>query len=81
MQKYSFNTGVHISTNPNRFGEYQHFDGVGQKYINFYCENVPENAVFKFAADSPDLETENLKKFEIIKGGLLSKYAYFQINK
>lgn len=54
--------------------------------IPFICENVPENAIFKFACDNNELPESKYPNFlvrEILDagdGGMISKYAYFQVS-
>lgn len=76
-----FNTGVTIR---GPYGCQQWRNGTIQ--IPVICENVPENAIFKFACDNPDLPEKKWNNYfvaEILnsgeKGALCSKYAYFQI--
>lgn len=76
LRKFWFNTGVK-AYKPNAIKGEMSPNCVMQ--IPFYCEGVPENAVFKYASDSK-LEND-LLRVEIVKGTLLSKYAYFSIDK
>ena len=74
MREFLFCTGVRAE-NSNSIKGIVSPNGVIM--IPFYCENVPENAVFKYASDSK--LDNNLHRAEIVKGELLSKYAYFAI--
>lgn len=84
LKEFWFNTGVRIweHTPPVPLcGEYQIAPN-GIKQILFYCEDVPDGAMFLFTCDNPDLpEGKGTKRIvkEIVKGGLCSKYAYFSI--
>jgi len=78
-----FNTGVKPGMNAP-YGCQQWRNGTIQ--IPVICENVPENAIFKFGCyqnNLPESEKPNWIVREILnaeeKGGLQSKYAYFQI--
>lgn len=76
IHKFLFCTGVKAKDSNSIEGE---VSPNGVMMIPFYCNNVPENAVFKYASDSK--LDNNLHRAEIVKGGLLSKYAYFAITK
>ena len=79
MKTFNFNTGVSYSKYPY-LCEGQRISG-DAKVIPFSCEDVPEGATFKFAANQPDLYPQsNYLVREIHNSTLLSKYAYFQIN-
>ena len=78
MREFFFNTGVKCSE-PNAI------KGLcrGTKVIPFYCEDVPENAIFQFASDSSPVK-DGMIRVEIVKtrkypNNLLSKYAYFLV--
>jgi hypothetical protein len=77
---FYFNTGV----NPYNFNPpIQPSKGQvvrgGTIQIPFVCE-VPEGAVFKFAANSREADvTKSLFMAEILEGRLLSKYAFFKL--
>jgi hypothetical protein len=89
MEKLYFNTGVRPENRLNSKGkmielsEFEEWRG-GVLQVAFYISDIPKNGNFKFA--SSNLE-ENLKTHKspyweyrkIIKGGLLSNYAFFQI--
>ena len=81
MQKiFHFNTGVTRNNRTNLFGNQVWLGGTIQ--IPFTCEDVPENAIFNFACDNPDLEESKYENWivrEIINSDLCSKYAYFQV--
>jgi len=50
--------------------------------IPFDCDNVPNNAQFKFACDNPELKESKYENWivrEIFNSTLCSKYAYFQV--
>jgi hypothetical protein len=77
---FYFNTGVTPANSPILFGN-QIWRG-GTKQIPFVCENVPENAIFKFACDNSDLKESKSENFivrEILESDLCSKYAYFWV--
>jgi len=78
MRKFHFNTGVKVWVNPHIKGGID--SGNGTVVIPFECEDVPENAVFMYACDNPDLSTSpSMIVRKIHNSALLSKYAYFQI--
>lgn len=81
---FYFNIGVKpdYSANPpiKPFGKRIEKGGVIQ--IPFDCENVPENAIFKFACDNDELPGYSEPSYivrEITNSGLLSKFAYFLV--
>jgi hypothetical protein len=57
--------------------------GNGTLVIPFECEEVPEGAKFMYAGASPiiSIASETIIIREIVGGNVLSKYAYFKINK
>lgn len=78
IREFLFNTGVKASEPNSIKGR-----TLGTKVIPFYCEDVPQNAIFKFASDSAPV-SEGMIKVEIINtkehpNNLFSKYAYFLI--
>lgn len=79
-KEFWFNTGVRYMYGAPLVGEFQHWKD-GTKQIQFYCEDVPENAIFKYASPYPDLEKNNPRVIQrkITRGGLHSKWAYFLI--
>ena len=80
MKKYWFNTGVkpYGHNPPIKLGEHQEWRN-GTMQIAFYCEGVPEGAIFNSASDNKDLYKDNsvMVTVPILKGGLESKYAHF----
>jgi hypothetical protein len=81
MRTFYFPTGVSINT-PNAIKGVISPNGVIK--IPFQCEDVPENAIFKFACDYPNLGPKGsywVREIHDIPGytGLLSKYAFFII--
>ena len=76
-------TGVLRSVNGYILPGDRWLDAVGGGQIRgilFICEDVPENAVFKFACDNPDLYKESGYLVRPIVGGnFLSKFAYFSV--
>lgn len=79
LKTFYFNTGVKIQDNPHIKGGID--SGNGTVVIPFDCEDVPENATFKYACDNPKLIEGDDKVIvrEIKNSQLLSKYAYFII--
>ncbi len=79
MRTFRFNTGVKIWDNSNISGGID--SGNGTVVIPFSCENVPSEATFLYACDTPDLclENKNIIFREIQNSKLLSKYAYFKL--
>ena len=75
LKRFVFNTGVKPENIPRPLGEYETME-LGTLGIEFYCEDVPDSAIFNFASPYGDLQHEGVP-FEIVKGGLCSKYAYF----
>lgn len=86
MKTFYFNTGVRrdLHNNPPvplMKGQIWSMNGV--KVIPFDCD-APENAVFKFACDNPNLPEADLDGWivrEIYNSTLISKYAYFSVGK
>jgi len=84
MNTFFFNTGVVPFHNPPvKLSEGQVWRD-GTKQIPFDCDNVPENAVFMFACDNPDLQEykdpgETVIVRLIHNSTLCSKYAYFRV--
>lgn len=85
-QRFYFNTGVRPENCFNPPFPYEYHKKIGNVIrgtllIPFDCNDVPENATFKFAASNPNIDdAENNPKVivrEIVGGNLLSKYAYF----
>ena len=74
LKEYLFCTGVK-ACDPNGIKGIVSPNGV--MMIPFYCEGVPDGAIFKCASNS--ILENGLFRAEIVKGGLLSKYAYFQL--
>ncbi len=80
---FYFNTGVTPANNPNLWGR-QVWKG-GTKQIPFTCEDVPENAIFKFACSNPNLPESKSENFLVRKildcgeDGMMSEYAYFLV--
>lgn len=80
LQRFMFNTGVQVNAHtppvavtPGNVVR----DGILQ--IPFYCEDVPNGAVFMFACDSVPPGCEHLLVREMHNTNLLSKYAFFQV--
>ena len=84
MRRFVFNTGVrpfdHSPPAGMAFMKGYEDSGNGTYVIPFYCEDVPENAVFLYACSNDIPGNEHLLKREIHNSVLLSKYAYFSIN-
>lgn len=83
MRTFYFNTGVRPYNHnpPIKISKGEVLRG-GTKQIPFDCNDVPENAVFMFACDNPDLKVLKYGDFivrEIFNSVLCSKYAYFRI--
>jgi len=86
-QKFYFNTGVKQSYSDKPWAKESTakpekgtvFSPNGVMLIPFECDDVPENATFKFACDYPELATEKLICREIHNSTLISKYAFFVI--
>lgn len=80
---FYFNTGVRVyaHTPPVHVGKGEIVDGNGVKLIPFDCDDVPDNAIFKFACDHrPEgCGYDNLLMREIHNSVLISKYAFFLI--
>lgn len=75
LKRFVFNTGVKPENIHRPLGEYETME-LGTLGIEFYCEDVPDGAIFNFASPYGDLQHEGVP-FKIVKGGLCSKYAYF----
>ena len=83
MRTFYFNTGVRVYTHhspPIHVAKGNRVDGNGVLKIPFNCEDVPNNATFKFACDSTPPGSEHLLKREIHNSNLLSKFAFFQVS-
>lgn len=81
MKKFYFNTGVSIDNNPHIKGGID--SGNGTVIVPFECENVPDDAIFLFACDSPKVNRvrggeEGIIHRKIHNSPLLSEYAYFK---
>jgi len=83
MRRFQFNTGVrpfdHSPPAGMAFMKGYEDSGNGVYVIPFYCEDVPDNAVFQYACDHDIPGDESLLKREIHNSVLISKYAYFKI--
>jgi len=83
MKTFYFDTGVKRELHSNLIlmkGQFWSSNNV--KIIPFDCDDVPDNAFFKFACDNPNLPESKLKNWivrEIHNSTLVSKYAYFWI--
>jgi hypothetical protein len=84
MKTFYFNTGVRIYDHnppvPLCKGQISSPNGV--KIIPFDCDDVPDNATFRFACDNPNLKEASYAHIivrEIHNSTLISKYAYFNI--
>ena len=79
MRTFYFDTGVRVYAHtppvPVMPGNVVSSNGVLQ--IPFDCDDVPENASFRFACDHTLPGTEHLLKREIYNSNLVSKYAFF----
>lgn len=75
LKRFVFNTGVKPENIHRPLGEYETME-LGTLGIEFYCEDVSDSAIFNFASPYGDLQHEGVP-FEIVKGGLCSKYTYF----
>lgn len=84
LRRFQFNTGVRPfdHTPPAGMAFMKGFEdsGNGVYVIPFYCEDVSDNAILKYAADQPMPGDEHLLKREIHDSVLISKYAFFKIN-
>lgn len=78
---FYFNTGVrayaHNPPVPVCKGEILGANGV--ILIPFECDDVPENAIFKFACDHRPPYSDHLLMREIFNSSLVSKFAFFQV--
>lgn len=74
--RFVFNTGVKPENIKRELMEYETLER-GTLGIIFYCEDVPPEAIFECACDSPDLKYDGVP-FKITRGGLRAKYAYFK---
>ena len=83
MRKFHFNTGVkpfeHSPPAGMAFMDGFEDNGNGVYVIPFYCEDVPDNAIFAYASDEFKEDTDNSICRKIHKSNLLSKYAHFKI--
>lgn len=83
LKKFTFNTGVKpFDYSPPAgmaFMKGYEDSGNGIYVIPFYCKNVPENAIFKYASDKFKEDTKESICREINNSALLSKYAHFVI--
>lgn len=84
MRRFVFNTGVRpfalVPPAAMAFMDGYEDSGNGVYVIPFYCEDVPENAVFKYASNNFEQDTSESICREIYNSALLSKYAHFTIN-
>jgi hypothetical protein len=83
-KRFYFNTGVRPENVSNFPYEYHRKIGNaihGTLCIPFDCNDVPENAKFEFACDTPTLKdyVQNYIVREIVGGNMISKYAYFRL--
>ena len=90
MRVFYFNTGVKPANIFNPPFPYEYHKKVGNVIKDgvlqtpFECEDVPEGETFMFACDNPALsesKATNVIVREIHNSNLVSKYAYFRINK
>lgn len=81
MKTYYFNTGVKIGWGipPVVLHDGEILSSNGVKLIPLNCEGVPDNAIFKFAADGNPSFSKDLHKAKIHNSKLISEYAYFLI--
>jgi hypothetical protein len=83
MRRFHFNTGVRpFDHNPPAgmaFMKGYENSGNGVYVIPFYCENVPENAIFKQCDNIFKEDTDESICREIHNTPLLGKYAHFII--
>lgn len=76
---FYFNTGVKPDASFKPYGK-QRVRGTVQ--IPFDCSDVPDNAVFKFACDNPNLPGYDEPYYitrEITNSDMVSKFAYFHV--
>ena len=77
MKTFYFNTGIEY--HPQRpLAEKAIWRG-GTMQFPFDCEDVPNDAVFKFLSDETAPGDEYLLRREIHNTGMLSKYAFFKL--
>lgn len=83
MRRFQFNTGVRPFdfTPPAGMAFIKGYvdSGNGVYVIPFYCENVPENAVFKQSDNTFKEDTNESICREIHNAPLMGKYAHFII--
>jgi hypothetical protein len=83
MRKFVFNTGVRPfdHTPPAGMAFMKGFEdsGNGVYVIPFYCEDVPDNAVFACASNQFKEDTKDSVCREIHNSALQAKYAHFII--
>lgn len=76
LKRFVFNTGVKPKNIHRPLGKYETME-LGTLGIEFYCEDVPDGAIFNCASPFGDLKYKGVP-FKIVKGGLCSEYAYFK---
>lgn len=85
MERFQFNTGVKpFNHNPPAGMAYMkgfEDSGNGVYVIPFYCKDVPDNATLKHCCEEFIEDTDEVICREIHNCKLLSKYAYFLIQK
>jgi hypothetical protein len=84
MKTFYFNTGVQpYKHNPPVKLSPGHVMRGGTMQIPFDCDDVPDNAIFKFACDNPKLKESEYPNWivrEMFNTAMVSKYAYFLVN-
>jgi hypothetical protein len=83
MKTFNFDTGVRFyEVGKKHLMPGHKLSANGIEIIPFDCEDVPENATFQFASDYDLLDRYPYYiKREIFNSALISKYAYFSVNK
>ena len=80
MKQFFFDTGVKPQVSPHLFEDEVWLRGT--KQIPFYCEDVPDDSIFMFACDNPNLP-ESLSKNVIVRKihqSSMTGYAYFRLS-
>jgi len=86
IRTFYFNTGVNPANVHNPEFPYEYHKRVGNVIRNgvlqipFDCENVPENATFKFLTSNPELDEAKNPEIivrKVLNSSMASEYAYF----
>ena len=80
MRTFEFNTGVRVYAHHNppiHVAKGNRVDSNGVLKIPFDCEDVSENAIFRFACDHTPPGSEHLLRREMHNTNMCSKYAFF----